>query len=71
MKKPTLKDVIQGQDWEITKIKTLAFDYRIDARRRFFKPEGINTFSKWGSKKYINRLYDSNMEIKLEHLVER
>lgn len=57
MGKPCLKTVIQSGNWIITKVlQGSRGNVRIDARTRFYIPDGVNRFRAWGSLKYINRI---------------
>ena len=57
MKKLTIKEVIQSENWIITKVKEMCCGtIRIDARRKFRTADGQNRFSKWCSKSYADKL---------------
>ena len=57
MGKVSVKQVIQSDNWIITKVLAGRDGVvRIDARTRFHIADGQNFFSEWHSLKYINRL---------------
>ena len=56
-KKVTLKEVFSSDAWQITRISQGSHGmHRIDAKRRFRKPDVSSFFSEWGSIKYLNSL---------------
>jgi hypothetical protein len=66
--KTTIKDVITSKNWIITKvIPGCNGQIRIDAKTRFWIPDGENFFSRWTSCKYANSIHRSffgrNIEI--------
>ena len=61
MRKTTIKEVIQGNEWNIKRvIKGSSFHtrgrVRLDAQRRHHKPDAPDFFSEWTTLQYINRL---------------
>ena len=58
MKKVTIKEVLTSRDtWIITKVmQGYNGSIRIDARRRFTAADGVNFFSEWTKKNYVNRV---------------
>ena len=57
MGKVSAKQVIQSDNWIITKVLAgKGGVVRIDAKTRFHVADGQNLFSEWRSLKYINRL---------------
>ena len=57
MRKISIKQVVQSDNWIITKVLS-GFDgvVRIDAKTRSYIADGQNLFSEWCSLKYANRL---------------
>jgi len=61
MKKPTLKEIFEDNNWIITSIlKGYNGKHRIDARRRHPVADVSSFFSEWGSEKYLNKLSIDN-----------
>jgi hypothetical protein len=54
--KDSLKDVINNDNWIITKIHGDLKVVRVDAKRRFPIADKERIFSKWGSTSYLNSL---------------
>ncbi len=61
MKKITLKEVFESDNWMITKIiQGYSKSNRVDAKRRFPIADKNNFFSEWGKKNYLNKLAQEN-----------
>jgi hypothetical protein len=54
--KVSLKDVINNDNWIITRIHGDAKTLRVDAKRRFPIADKKRFFSEWGSTVYLNKL---------------
>jgi hypothetical protein len=55
-----LKEVIENDNWIVTKIIESRKYYRVDAKRRFPVADESSFFSNWGGKKYIDSLCREN-----------
>ena len=61
MGKVSLKQVIESDNWIITKVKQgCDKQIRVDAKTRFYRAGEQNRFSAWYSLSYANRLYREN-----------
>tara|TARA_R110000744_G_scaffold371968_1_gene483284 strand:+ start:42 stop:257 length:216 start_codon:yes stop_codon:yes gene_type:complete len=52
----SIKEIFESDNWIITKVIESKDSFRVDAHRRFLKPNEINLISQWRSKKYVNSL---------------
>ena len=68
--KPNFKSVFNTNNWIIYNILE-SLDgtrFRIDAITRFYKDDGVNFFSEWGSADYLNRLCRENYGKKIHQM---
>ncbi len=57
----SLKIVFESDNWIITKIlQGFNNQIRIDGKTRFYQSDGINRFSKWGKRSYLESLSKLN-----------
>jgi hypothetical protein len=63
-----LKEVIESDNWIVTKIIENRTSFRVDAKRRFPVADKSSFFSNWGGKKYIDSLCRENYGKKASEL---
>lgn len=61
MKKLSLRQIVSSDNWMITEVKQ-GYDkqVRISAKTRFYRHGEQNSFCRWYSLSYVNRLYREN-----------